>query len=78
MKTPRMCQRFYCDWRGDRYCCADCWNLKDCVNPCLNHPSRCRLEDTGARFRMEELHKVNRTRKTGIKYQEETPDEDYD
>ena len=65
MKTPRMCQRFCCDWRGDRYCCADCWNLADCVNPCLNHPSRCRLEDTGARIRMEELHKVNRTRETG-------------
>ena len=23
-KTPRMCSRFHCDKRGDRYCCADC------------------------------------------------------
>ena len=47
MSAPRMCQRFYCDWRGDRYCCRDCWHLKDCDNPCLNDPSRCKLEDVG-------------------------------
>ena len=38
----RMCQQFYCDRRGDRYCCADC--PTPCNHKCLNHPSRCRLE----------------------------------
>lgn len=41
----RMCRRFYCKERGDRYCCADCHLWRDCADPCLNHPSRCRLED---------------------------------
>ena len=41
----RFCSRFYCDVRGDRYCCADCYLRRDCGNPCLNHPSRCSLED---------------------------------
>ena len=41
----RFCLRFYCDERGDRYCCADCRLRRDCAHPCLNHPSRCRLED---------------------------------
>lgn len=41
----RFCSRFYCDQRGDRYCCADCYLRRDCANPCLNHPSRCGLED---------------------------------
>ena len=45
MKSARFCSRFFCDHRGDRYCCADCWYRADCPNPCLNHPSRCRLED---------------------------------
>lgn len=49
MKDPRMCQRFYCDYRGDRYCCADCWNRAYCTNPCQNDPSRCRLEDRTGR-----------------------------
>lgn len=62
MKTPRMCQRFYCDWRGDRYCCRDCWHLTDCDNPCLNDPSRCKLEDVGAvRWSELEIAKVNRS-----------------
>ena len=41
----RYCLRFYCPERGDRYCCADCFLFKDCGNHCLNHPTRCRLED---------------------------------
>lgn len=41
----RMCKQFYCDDRGDRFCCADCYLRKDCGNPCLNHPSRCKLVD---------------------------------
>lgn len=43
--AQRFCKQFYCDERGDRYCCADCRLRADCANPCLNHPSRCRLED---------------------------------
>lgn len=43
----RYCRQFYCDERGDRFCCADCRLRRDCRNPCLNHPSRCNLEDTG-------------------------------
>ena len=42
----RFCRQFYCDERGDRYCCADCYLRRDCGNPCLNHPSRCGLEDS--------------------------------
>ena len=42
----RYCRQFYCDERGDRYCCADCYRRRDCGNPCLNHPSRCGLEDS--------------------------------
>lgn len=41
----RFCSRFYCDERGDRYCCTDCYLLRHCGNPCRNHPSRCGLED---------------------------------
>ena len=41
----RMCLQFYCDARGDRYCCADCYQRRDCANPCMNHPVRCGLED---------------------------------
>ena len=41
----RFCKRFYCNERGDRYCCADCRLRRDCSNPCLNHPIRCGLED---------------------------------
>lgn len=44
---PRMCSRFHCDKRGDRYCCADCAERKEglCRNPCLNDPERCGLEN---------------------------------
>lgn len=45
----RFCTRFYCNERGDRYCCVDCYLLKDCAHPCLNHPSRCRLVDSEGR-----------------------------
>lgn len=41
----RHCLRFYCDSRHDRYCCADCYQRRDCANPCQNHPVRCGLED---------------------------------
>ena len=41
----RFCRQFYCDQRGDRFCCTDCYMRRDCGNPCLNHPSRCKLED---------------------------------
>ena len=58
MKTPRMCSRFYCDERGDRFCCADCGHSHRCVNPCLNDPSRCGLEDRTGRVRKQEVVKV--------------------
>ena len=45
----RFCTRFYCDKRGDRFCCADCSDRKACAHPCLNHPSRCRLADYGGK-----------------------------
>ena len=41
----RYCKRFYCDHMGERICCASCRYRRDCDNPCLNHPSRCGLED---------------------------------
>ena len=41
----RMCSVFYCDQRGDRYCCADCVRAYRCDNRCLNDPKRCNLED---------------------------------
>ena len=63
MSSPRMCSRFHCDYRGDRYCCADCWNRHDCSNRCLNDPSRCRLEDVGTRIRMQEVSKINMEQK---------------
>ena len=48
-KPVRYCKVFMCDARGDRYCCADCYQRADCANPCLNHPSRCGLENTSKR-----------------------------
>lgn len=41
----RFCRNFYCDEMGERICCSSCPWVKDCSNPCLNHPSRCGLED---------------------------------
>ena len=63
MSAPRMCQRFYCDWRGDRYCCRDCGHYVSCNNACLNHPSRCGLEDLSGRVRREDLTRINRGKK---------------
>ena len=47
--TRRYCKVFHCDTVGDRLCCSCCCLRKDCGNPCLNHPSRCRLEDVQRR-----------------------------
>ena len=58
MSTPRMCSRFYCDFRGDRFCCRDCRRYVICTNPCENHPSRCGLEDRTGRVRKQEVIKV--------------------
>ena len=41
----RYCRNFYCDQMGERICCSSCPWVRDCSNPCLNHPSRCGLED---------------------------------
>lgn len=48
-KTIRFCKIFHCDARGGQYCCADCKQYADCFNPCLNHPSRCGLENVSKR-----------------------------
>lgn len=47
----RFCKTFYCDNMGDRICCSSCPWRRDCSDPCLNHPSRCGLEDTKKRER---------------------------
>ena len=47
--TRRYCKVFYCPTVGDRLCCSTCRLRKDCGAYCLNHPSRCRLEDTTRR-----------------------------
>lgn len=47
MADVRMCKVFYCDARGDRYCCRDCLGYEVCANRCLNHPNRCRLVQGG-------------------------------
>lgn len=49
MNQQRHCKRFYCDERGDRYCCVDCHLRSSCYNPCLNHPVRCGLVSTAHR-----------------------------
>lgn len=59
MRAPRMCQRFYCDRRGDRYCCRDCPRSIICANPCMNHPARCGLEDKVGRVRPTEVRPVH-------------------
>lgn len=51
MSVRRYCQRFYCDRWRERVCCASCREADDCRNRCLNHPSRCRLEDVEKRKR---------------------------
>lgn len=47
--TRRYCKVFHCNTVGDKLCCSCCRLRKDCGNPCLNHPSRCRLEDVQRR-----------------------------
>ena len=39
--AQRFCKQFYCDERGDRYCCADCRLRDACLERCLNWPHRC-------------------------------------
>ena len=53
----RFCLQFYCDERGDRYCCADCFLRRDCARPCMNNPVRCRLEDIKGRPKSSHGHK---------------------
>ena len=53
-----MCSRFYCDYRGDRYCCADCWHRAYCTNPCQSDPSRCGLEDKTGRALQKGVSRV--------------------
>lgn len=53
----RYCKRFYCDAQGERICCASCRDRRDCGNPCLNHPSRCRLEDVERRKQNDDSRK---------------------
>ena len=65
MSSARMCRIFHCDYRGDRYCCRDCWNLNDCPNPCQNDPSRCKCEDEGTRIKQGEVSRINRGWKDG-------------
>lgn len=36
-----MCKLFYCDHRGDRFCCHECGNRGKCANPCVNDPLKC-------------------------------------
>ena len=50
MNTIKFCTRFHCDGRRDRYCCATCFYRERCLNPCLNHPSRCGLEDKAREY----------------------------
>lgn len=40
-KNSRKCRIFYCDRRGDRYCCFYCDKKNRCKNHCLNYPKRC-------------------------------------
>lgn len=45
----RYCKVFYCGLQGDKICCATCRDRRDCADPCLNHPSRCKLENVKRR-----------------------------
>lgn len=36
-----MCEIFFCDRRGERYCCYHCPGKKECKNPCVNNPEKC-------------------------------------
>ncbi len=35
------CSIFNCDKKHMNQCCALCSDLRQCKNPCLNHPDRC-------------------------------------
>ena len=53
-KTVKYCKVFHCDQRGDRFCCSTCRLARDCGNPCLNNPVRCKLEDVRRRVTEED------------------------
>ena len=57
MKSTRYCKRFYCDEQRERICCSSCRVRRDCANPCLNHPSRCGLENIERRMRNDPREK---------------------
>ena len=59
MKKPRMCSRFYCDRRGERFCCIDCQLRWKCLNSCENHPDRCGLQDRGQRIQSALVQKIH-------------------
>lgn len=44
------CKVFRCEYHGDKICCAYCRDLWSCADRCLNHPSRCKLEDKKRRI----------------------------
>ncbi len=48
-KWGRKCKQFYCGFRHGNFCCADCRRRSRCENPCLNDPSRCKLEEKRGR-----------------------------
>ena len=54
----RYCKVFYCGTQGDKVCCASCRDRRDCADPCLNHPSRCKLENVNRRIG-DELQKAD-------------------
>jgi hypothetical protein len=37
------CSRFYCSKTKEHTCCALCADRESCEDPCLNHPSKCKL-----------------------------------
>lgn len=47
--VTRYCNIFYCDHKRDFICCASCQSRGRCRSRCLNHPDRCRQEDTNRR-----------------------------
>lgn len=56
----RYCKRFRCSVLGDKICCTTCHFRRDCAEPCLNHPSRCKLEDVERRKRDDDPRKEGR------------------
>lgn len=37
-----MCKLFNCDKRHGNICCRECRDRRNCANPCLNSPDKCR------------------------------------